>query len=58
MGHGWIAGQHPKWYPEWDVDFGVPMGPMKVEGDVMTRAWSKFNVSLDCGSFEATFDGL
>jgi hypothetical protein len=19
MGHGWIAGQHPTWYPEWDV---------------------------------------
>eukprot|EP00039_Didymoeca_costata_P022271 m.4174 g.4174 ORF g.4174 m.4174 type:complete len:588 (-) comp2913_c0_seq1:112-1875(-) len=55
QGHGWIAGQHPIWYPEWDVDYGEPIGDMVVEGMLHTRAWSKFNVTLDCSTFEAEF---
>eukprot|EP00035_Acanthoeca_spectabilis_P036058 m.37525 g.37525 ORF g.37525 m.37525 type:complete len:610 (-) comp7711_c0_seq1:210-2039(-) len=56
MGHDWIAGEHPAWYPEWDVDYGEPMGPMKNNGGVFSRQWSKMNVSLDCNSFTAEFN--
>ena len=55
MGHGWIAGANPIWYPEWDLDYGVPIGPLVWEGAKATRCWSKMNVSLDCASFEAEF---
>lgn len=58
MGHGWIAGAHPIWYPEWDVDFGEPIAPPRFDGNVISRQWSKFNVSLDCGTFEAGFAPL
>lgn len=55
MGHGWIAGADPIWYPEWDLDYGEPLGPLVWHGSKATRSWSKMNVSLDCASFEAEF---
>ena len=55
MGHGWIAGANPIWYPEWDLDYGEPLGPLKWVGAKASRSWSKMNVSLDCASFEAEF---
>lgn len=58
MGNGWIASQHPTWHPEWDVDYGEPLGDMVVTGNVATREWSKFNVSLDCNTFTAEFTPL
>eukprot|EP00051_Salpingoeca_urceolata_P016184 m.213692 g.213692 ORF g.213692 m.213692 type:complete len:327 (-) comp18611_c0_seq2:40-1020(-) len=60
MGHNWIAGNRPAWYPEWDVDFGEPLAAPQVSSDgaTFTRAWSKFNVSLNCDTFEASFDSV
>ena len=55
MGNDWIAGNQPGWYREWDVDYGVPLGKMEVQGTVASRKWSKMDVSLDCSTFEATF---
>ena len=40
----------------WQVDYGEPLGPMRIEGNVARRSWSKYDVSLDCSSFTATFD--
>eukprot|EP00041_Stephanoeca_diplocostata_P023980 m.599627 g.599627 ORF g.599627 m.599627 type:complete len:587 (+) comp22427_c0_seq3:223-1983(+) len=55
MGHNWIAGAHPIWYPEWDVDFGSPAGDVVFNGMTATRAWTKFNISMDCATFTADF---
>eukprot|EP00035_Acanthoeca_spectabilis_P035937 m.36985 g.36985 ORF g.36985 m.36985 type:complete len:346 (+) comp7631_c0_seq2:1415-2452(+) len=56
FGHGWIAAAHPEWFPEWNVDYGVPLEPAAVQnGSVFSRQWSNFTVALDCASFEATF---
>jgi hypothetical protein len=58
MGHNWIAGAPPTWYPEWDLDFGEPVGLPLVVGSTFSRTWTKFNVSLDCDHFEAHFHTL
>ena len=55
FGFGWIY-RHPLvWYPEWDVDYGVPLGPMTIDGNVASRKWTKISVALDLNTFEATF---
>ena len=56
MGHGWIADSTPVWFPDWDVDFGVPLGPMVWHDNVVSRNWTNFQVQLDCNTFEATFN--
>lgn len=56
MGHGWIANSPAVWFPDWDVDFGEPLGPMSIEGNVARRSWTNFDIALDCDSFVATFD--
>ena len=38
------------------VDYGEPLGPMRIEGNVARRSWSNYEVSLDCSTFTATFD--
>ena len=55
MGFGWIATHSPIYYPEWDVDYGVPLGPMTVKGSVATRKWTKISVSLNLDTMEADF---
>jgi hypothetical protein len=55
FGHGWITSKPPAWYPEWDYDVGVPLGPMQQNGSTFARRWSKGVVSLDCASFTAKF---
>ena len=55
FGFGWIATQPLVWYPEWDVDYGVPLGPMTIDGNVASQNWTKISVALDLESFEATF---
>ena len=56
FGHGWISTATPVWYPEWDMDLGVPIGPMVDAGEgVFTRKWSKGNVALDCTTYRAEF---
>jgi hypothetical protein len=55
MGHGWIYVNPPIWFPEWDVDYGVPLNNMSFVGGVATRDWTKFTVALDTETFEATF---
>ena len=55
MGHNWIASAHPTWYPEWDLDFGEPVGDMRIQGSVVSRQWTKFNISLDLTSYSADF---
>ena len=55
MGFGWIATNSPIYYPEWDVDYGVPLGPMTVEGNVATRQWTKISVRLNLDTMEADF---
>jgi hypothetical protein len=55
MGHGWIASSPAVWFPDWDVDFGEPLGPLTIEGNVARRSWSNFDVALNCDTFTATF---
>ena len=55
MGFGWIATNNPIWFPEWDVEYGVPLGPMIIEGSVATRKWSNISVSLDMETMQADF---
>jgi len=55
MGFSWIATHPLVWYPEWDVDFGEPLGPMTTTNGVATRQWSKISTSLNLSSFDATF---
>ena len=57
MGTGWIANYAPVMLPEWEVDYGTPEGNLTVGADgVITRRWSKMDVSLDTNTFEATFE--
>jgi len=51
FGFGWIY-RNPL---EWDVDYGVPLGPMTIEGNVASRKWTKISVALDLDTFEASF---
>ena len=55
FGFGWIYLNPLVWYPEWDVDYGVPLGPMTIVGNVASRNWTKISVALDLESLEATF---
>ena len=51
------AGSMPAWFPEWDHDYGIPLGEMQRSGDnVFTREWSRCTVRLDCESAEAIFE--
>jgi hypothetical protein len=38
------------------TDFGPPLGNMTAKGTVFSRAFAKKIVSLDCASFEASFE--
>ena len=38
------------------VDYGEPVSPMRIEGNVARRSWSNYEVALDCSTFTATFD--
>ena len=55
MGFSWIATHPLVWHPEWDVDYGEPLGPMTIRDGVATRKWSKISTSLDLETFDATF---
>jgi len=64
FGHGFIGNNHPVWFPEWSVDYGTPLAPMEInqvnrtDGGVAmiaTRPWSKFDISLNLDTYEATF---
>ena len=47
----------PAWFPEWDKDYGVPLGGMKRTGpNEFTREWSRCTVRLNCELVEAVFD--
>eukprot|EP01052_Picozoa_sp_SAG31_P018107 SAG31_NODE_1268_length_9068_cov_6.241164_8_plen_1170_part_00 len=51
------AGSMPPWFPEWDLDYGVPLGGMRrTTSGNFARNWSKCTVSLDCNQLKATFD--
>lgn len=54
FGHSWIGASPVVWYPEWNWDVGVPVGPM-VElpggGGTFSRVWSKGKVVLNCTSW-------
>ena len=45
MGYSWIATHPLVWHPEWDVDYGVPLGPMTIHNGVASRQWSKISTS-------------
>jgi hypothetical protein len=55
MGFSLIATHPLVWYPEWDVDYGEPLGPMAIHNGIATRQWSKISVSLDLATLDATF---
>jgi hypothetical protein len=64
FGHGFIGNNLPVWFPEWSVDYGAPLGPMEINqvngtggsmATVATRSWSKFDISLNLDTYEATF---
>ena len=38
------------------TDFGPPLGNMTAKGTVFSRAFAKKTVSLDCATFEASFE--
>ena len=57
MGTGWIANYAPATLPEYFVDYGTPIGNLTITpGGVLSRQWSKMNITLDANTFEATFD--
>jgi hypothetical protein len=64
MGHGFIGDNKPVWFPEWSVAYGIPLGPMQIQqvngsdggATMATRRWSKFDISLNLNTYEATFD--
>ena len=56
MGTGWIANYHPVMLPEYEVDYGTPIGNLTLTDGVLSRRWSNMVVSLDANTFEATFE--
>ena len=56
MGTDWIAYYEPVMLPEWEVDYGTPIGDLTVVDGVLSRKWSKMDIHLDANTFEATFD--
>jgi hypothetical protein len=55
MGHSWIGTKPPLWYREWDLDYGLPLGPMTREGNVFARRFTHVDVRICCDSLEYDF---
>eukprot|EP01121_Diplochlamys_sp_Union-15-3_P000892 TRINITY_DN1074_c0_g1_i1.p1 TRINITY_DN1074_c0_g1~~TRINITY_DN1074_c0_g1_i1.p1 ORF type:complete len:349 (-),score=64.48 TRINITY_DN1074_c0_g1_i1:52-1098(-) len=54
FGTAWAVG--PYWFPEFDQDYGEPVGPAsETATGVFSRKWTKATVQLNCNTWEASF---
>lgn len=66
FGTGWGLGLVHEWQSMYDTDFGVPLRNGTADGGVcfevrpgvFHRPWSKYNITLDCNTWQASFDRL
>lgn len=66
FGTGWGVGLVHEWNALYDIDFGVPVAKkndndgvcQEINPNVFYRAWTKYNVTLDCNKWDAIFTKL